>query len=209
MTDNYIGRLIVIAAPSGGGKTSLIAKLIETNKRLVKSISYTTRPKRPGEENGVNYHFVTDSEFQELLDRNLFLEHAEVYGCKYGTSQLWVENQLAKGIDIILDIDWQGARSIKELFPKSINIFLLPPSIKELKARLKNRGQDSDEVIQKRIKLAKDDISHYSEFDYVVVNDSFDAALNDLQAIIKSLRLKNDIQKIKQATLLQQLLAEQ
>ena len=208
MTDNYIGRLIVIAAPSGGGKTSLIEKLIETNKRLVKSVSYTTRPKRPGEENGVNYNFVTESEFQELLERNLFLEYAEVYGYKYGTSKLWVENQLAKGIDIILDIDWQGARSIKDLFPKSINVFLLPPSIKELKARLKNRGQDSDEVIQKRIKLAKDDISHYSEFDYVVVNDSFETALSDLHAIIKSLRLKNDIQKIKQAKLLQQLLAE-
>lgn len=208
MADNYIGRLIVIAAPSGGGKTSLIEKLIATNKRLVKSISYTTRPKRPLEENGVNYNFVTDSEFQELLDRNLFLEYADVYGCKYGTSKLWVENQLAKGIDIILDIDWQGARSIKSLYPNSINIFLLPPSIKELKARLENRGQDSEEVIQKRIKLAKDDISHYSEFDYVVVNDSFEKALGDLQAIISSLRLKNDIQKIKQAKLLQQLLAE-
>jgi len=208
MTDNYIGRLIVIAAPSGGGKTSLIEKLIATNKRLVKSISYTTRPKRPSEENSVNYNFVTKNEFQELLDRNLFLEHAEVYGCEYGTSKLWVENQLAKGIDIILDIDWQGARSIKSLYPKSINVFLLPPSIKELKSRLKNRGQDSEDVIKKRIKLAKDDISHYSEFDYVVVNDSFDAALHDLQAIIDSLRLKNDIQKIKQAKLLQQLLAE-
>ena len=208
MTDNYIGRLIVISAPSGGGKTSLIEKLIANNKRLLKSVSYTTRPMRPGEVNGANYNFVEKNEFQELLDRNLFLEHAEVYGYHYGTSKLWVENQLAKGVDIILDIDWQGARNIKKIFPKCINVYLLPPSIKELKSRLENRGQDTPEVIQKRIKMAKDDISHYDEFDYVIVNDSFDAALHDMQAVLDSLRLKIDIQKIKQAKLLQQLLAE-
>tara|TARA_R110000868_G_scaffold147070_1_gene368229 strand:+ start:1747 stop:2373 length:627 start_codon:yes stop_codon:yes gene_type:complete len=208
MTDNYIGRLVVISAPSGGGKTSLIKELIAKNKRLVKSISYTTRQMRPGEVTGVNYNFVSDSEFKELLDRNLFLEHAKVYDHRYGTSKLWVENQLAKGVDVILDLDWQGARSIKHIFPKCVNVYLLPPSIKELKARLENRGQDSQEIIQKRIKMAKDDISHYNEFDYVIVNDSFDKAIHDMQAILDSLRLKNDIQKIKQAKLLQQLLAE-
>jgi guanylate kinase len=179
------GKLIILAAASGTGKTSLARALIERTPNLVFSVSHTTRAPRPGEQNGVHYYFVTPSQFEEMVAADRFLEHAKVFGNYYGTSRGATENLLGQGKNVILDIDWQGARTIKEKMPEAISIFLLPPSRAALEERLNARGQDAPDVIARRMSEAVSEMSHYNEFDHVVVNDDFEAALKDLQTIIR------------------------
>lgn len=183
------GTLFIISAPSGAGKTSLVKALCEANSSIRTSVSYTTRPIRPGETHGIHYHFVSHDEFEAMLERSEFLESANVFGNHYGTSQGWVEEQLVAGTDVILEIDWQGALQVRKLLPDSVSIFILPPSRQALEERLHGRGQDDAEVIAKRMAQAKDEMSHFSEFDYLVINDDFAVALAELQAIIASQRL--------------------
>jgi len=178
--------LYVVAAPSGGGKTSLINALIRQDSRIRLSVSYTTRPPRPGEQDGVHYHFVDESEFLDLVSRNAFLEHARVFDYRYGTGRQEVEQQLASGHDVILDIDWQGARQIRETFASCRSIFIIPPSLEVLRQRLTARGQDSETVIKRRMRDAQAEISHWNEFDFLIINDNFDEALSDLQAIVRT-----------------------
>lgn len=183
------GNLFIVTAPSGAGKSSLVKALLEADRGIRLSVSYTTRPPRPGEEDGVHYHFVTVERFQAMLGNGDFLESAEVYGNYYGTSQPWIEDQMRAGQDILLEIDWQGAAQVRKLFPDSIGLFILPPSLAELRRRLEGRGQDSAEVIERRIAAAQEDISHAYSFDYLVVNDDFATALADLQTVVHAQRL--------------------
>ncbi len=205
------GTLYIVSAPSGAGKSSLINALLETNPTydMKVSVSHTTRGMRPGEENGVHYNFVSVEEFTDLVEQNAFLEHAEVFSNYYGTSRPWIEQQLNKGIDVFLDIDWQGARQIRKLMPTAKSLFILPPSKEELERRLNTRGQDSDAVIARRMEEARSEISHYNEYDYVIVNDDFDVALIDFKAIIRAERLKQDKQTAKYRSMLTALLADQ
>ncbi len=205
------GTLYIVSAPSGAGKSSLINALLETNPTydMKVSVSHTTRGMRPGEENGVHYNFVSVEEFTDLVEQNAFLEHAEVFSNYYGTSRPWIEQQLNKGIDVFLDIDWQGARQIRKLMPAAKSLFILPPSKEELERRLNTRGQDSDTVIARRMEEARSEISHYNEYDYVIVNDDFDVALIDFKAIIRAERLKQDKQTAKYRSMLTALLADQ
>ena len=179
--------------------------MLEADPQLRLSISYTTRAPRPGEVNGREYHFVGREQFQAMLERNEFLESAEVYGNWYGTSQPWIEGEMQAGRDIILEIDWQGAAQVRKLFADAVSIFILPPSIEELQRRLTGRNQDSDEIIARRVAAAQEDISHAPEFDYLVVNDRFDEALQDLLAICRSRRLGAAKQCQRQAALLARL----
>jgi guanylate kinase len=178
-----------VAAPSGGGKTSLINALLEKDDRVSLSVSYTTRSARPGEKDGVHYHFVSDPTFISLIGENAFLEHAEVFGHRYGTGRDAVEKKLRAGFDVLLDIDWQGARQVRKSFPSCCTIFILPPSLEALRNRLARRGQDSEEVIDRRMREAKAEISHSSEFDQLIINDDFDKALADLQSIVRYRKL--------------------
>lgn len=179
------GRLFIFSAASGTGKTSLAKALVERLPDLAFSVSHTTRAPRPGEQHGVHYYFVSQRQFDEMVAAGRFLEHAKVFGNSYGTSRAATENLLRQDKNIILDIDWQGARAIKEKMPESVGIFILPPSRAALQERLTGRGQDSPEVIARRMRAAVSEMSHYKEFDHVVVNDDFDAALKDLQTIIR------------------------
>ena len=183
------GTLYTVSAPSGAGKTSLVNALVKRCQGLRVSVSHTTRPMRPGETNGVNYHFVAEEAFLAMLERAEFLEHARVFGNLYGTSGVWVEQQLKRGHDIILEIDWQGAQQVRRLLPRSRAIFILPPSRECLQQRLKRRGQDDAGVIEARMKAAVEEMSHYVESDYLVVNKDFDLALDELQSIVISHRL--------------------
>jgi guanylate kinase len=194
--------LYVISAPSGAGKTSLVKALIEQLPRVEVSISHTTRVMRPGEEDGVHYHFVDQSRFLELADQAAFLEHAEVFGNYYGTSQQGVVDQLATGRDIILEIDWQGARQVRRLMPECLGIFIVPPSREVLEERLRGRGQDAEEVIAGRMQEAVSEMSHFPEFDYLVINDDFEQALDELKAIFIANRLIMRRQKETHAELL-------
>lgn len=183
------GNLFIVTAPSGAGKSSLVKALLEADPGIRLSVSYTTRAPRPGEENGTHYHFVDVDQFREMLNRGDFLESAEVYGNYYGTSQPWIEDQIRAGHDLLLEIDWQGAAQVRKLFPDALSLFILPPSLAELKRRLEGRGQDSAEVIARRLDAAQEDISQAYSFDYLVVNDDFNTALTDIQAIIRARRL--------------------
>jgi guanylate kinase len=178
--------LYIVAAPSGGGKSSLIRALLERDHGMRLSVSHTTRPARPGEKDGVHYHFVSPEAFLELVSRDAFLEHARVFDHYYGTARNQVERQLASGHDVLLDIDWQGARQVKHSFPSARSIFILPPSMAELRERLTLRGQDSAAVIDRRMRDAGSEISHWKEFDYVIVNDDFTAALSDLEGVVRN-----------------------
>ncbi len=209
------GNLFILAAPSGAGKSSLIKALLEKHKdtnlhnnAMQASVSHTTRAPRPGEVDGVHYHFVSKAEFEQLISEDAFFEYAEVFGNYYGTSRPVIEKTLQQGIDVFLDIDWQGARQVKAQIPDTATIFVAPPSREELERRLRSRGQDSDEVIAGRMQQAVAEISHYHEFDYIVVNDDFDAALNELDAIVTSRRLRKEKQVIRHGALFANLLGK-
>jgi guanylate kinase len=201
------GTLYVIAAPSGAGKTSLVKALLETTDGITVSISHTTRAMRPGEEDGVHYHFVDAPTFQDMEKRDAFLEHAQVFDNFYGTSKQAVLEQLNRGLDVILEIDWQGARQVREIFTDCVGIFILPPSKKSLLERLTGRGTDSEEIIQRRMRDAEAEISHYDEFDYVVINDDFDTALAELRAVVLAQRLRLEHQGGRLKDLMDDLLA--
>ncbi|WP_313284995.1 guanylate kinase [Stutzerimonas kunmingensis] len=202
------GTLYIVSAPSGAGKTSLVKALVDAQPQVRVSVSHTTRPMRPGEVDGVNYHFVSREDFLARLERNEFLEHAEVFGNLYGTSQRWLEDTLAEGFDLILEIDWQGAQQVRRLMPQAKSIFILPPTQEALRQRLNNRGQDSDEIIDKRMREAVSEMSHYVEYDYLVINDDFAHALIDLQSIFRSNQLIQKTQQQRHASLLGELLAQ-
>lgn len=199
------GTLFIVTAPSGAGKTSLVKALVEADQRLCVSVSHTTRSPRPGEQHGVNYHFVNKVSFMEMLRTGEFFESAEVYGNHYGTSQLWVNQQLDQSIDVILEIDWQGATQIRNLNPAACSIFILPPSLGSLISRLQGRAQDDAETIDNRMLQVVDEISHVGEADYIVVNDDFTTALDDLRAIIRSHRLTANAQQNNLVDLLSKL----
>jgi guanylate kinase len=182
------GRLFVITAPSGAGKSSLIKALLAEDPSLRLSISYTTRAPRPGESNGREYHFVDEATFLAMRSRGEFLESAEVHGNRYGTSSKVIRDALARGEDLILEIDWQGARQVRELYPDCVGVFILPPSIDELERRLRSRGQDSDAVIQRRLANARAEMMHAEEFKYAIINKDFDTARRELAKIIRSER---------------------
>ena len=200
------GNLFIITAASGAGKTSLVRAMLEADQQIKLSISYTTRPPRPGEVDGVHYHFVDEATFLKMLDEGDFLESAHVHEARYGTSKTCVDEVLARDEDLILEIDWQGAAQVRELYPEAISIFILPPSIPELESRLRGRGQDSEQVIAKRLAAARSEMSHVREFEYVTINDKFEQALQDLMAIVRTQRLKCDKQLVRHAELVKGLI---
>ncbi len=202
-----IGNLYIVSAPSGAGKTSLVKALLEAEPRVRVSVSHTTRAMRPGEVDGVNYHFVSREQFTAMLEQDAFLEHAQVFDNFYGTSQHWVEQTLADGYDLILEIDWQGAQQVRRLLPQAKSIFILPPTQEALRHRLTNRGQDSGEIIERRMRDAVSEMSHYVEFDYLVINDDFGHALEDLKAIFRANQLLQTPQQMRHGGLLSELLA--
>ena len=197
------GCLFVLAAPSGGGKTSLVAALLEREPGIRLSVSYTTRAARPGEIDGVHYHFVDGQRFHELKANGEFLEHAFVHGYWYATSATWLRDQVAHGRDVLLEIDWQGAAQVRRLIPDAVHIFILPPSLASLKDRLEKRGQDSPEVILRRLDAAREEMRHCIEFDYVIMNQDFARAVDDLSAIVRAARLTAPRQAVRHAQLLQ------
>ncbi|KQN58564.1 MULTISPECIES: guanylate kinase [Rahnella] len=204
------GTLYIISAPSGAGKSSLIQALLKTQPLYDTqvSISHTTRSERPGEKHGEHYFFVSKEEFLEMIESDDFLEHAEVFGNYYGTSRVTIEQVLASGVDVFLDIDWQGAQQIRAKMPQARSIFVLPPSKDELDRRLRGRGQDSEEVIAKRMAQAVAEMTHFAEYDYLIVNDDFDLALSDLKTIIRAERLRLSRQKLRHDGLITKLLAD-
>lgn len=201
------GTLYIVSAPSGAGKTSLVKALIESTQGIEVSVSHTTRAMRPGEVDGLNYHFVSHAAFEELLGQGDFLEHAQVFDNYYGTSQSALEKTLAQGTDLILEIDWQGAQQVRRLMPEAQSIFILPPSQQALRERLNGRGQDSQEIIERRMRDAVSEMSHYVEYDYLIINDDFAQALEDLKSVFRSNRLKQSVQQKRQEALLSALLA--
>ncbi len=199
------GNLFIVSAPSGAGKTSLVAALLASTADIALSISYTTRPPRPGEANGKDYHFVSRETFMDMAGRGDFLESAEIYGNLYGTSQSWIKAEIASGRDILLEIDWQGAAQVRRFFPDCISIFVLPPSIQTLEDRLKGRGKDSEDVIARRMQAARDEISHVSEFDYVIINNKLDEAVLQLRSVVIAARMRRDHQLTLHQELIDQL----
>ena len=199
------GNIFIVCAPSGAGKTSLVNALLASNQPIKVSVSYTSRPPRPAEVEGKDYHFVSRDTFLSMAQHGDFIESAEVYGNLYGTSQSWIAAEIASGRDILLEIDWQGAQQVRRKFPASIGIFILPPSLEALKYRLQSRAQDSAEVIAKRLQAAQADIAHVVEFDYVIINDVLDDALRQLQAVIVAESLRRTRQMFKHQNLINQL----
>lgn len=192
--DTMTGNIFIICAPSGAGKTSLVRALLAREPSVSLSISHTTRAIRPGEQEGRDYHFVSRPAFEKMIGRGEFLESAQVHGNLYGTSQTWIETQRAKGRDIVLEIDWQGAQQVRRLMADAIGVFILPPSLEVLRQRLTDRRQDSAEVIEKRLRAARGEIAHLAEFDYVIINSDFKEAVEDLVGIVRSARLRLDRQ---------------
>jgi guanylate kinase len=201
----HSGMLYIVSAPSGAGKTSLVKALIEQLDGIEVSVSHTTRAMRPGEVDGSDYHFVSEQHFLEKVGQGEFLEHAQVFDNFYGTSRLTVEDRLAQGFDVILEIDWQGAAQVRKQMPESLSIFVLPPSRDELDRRLRGRGQDSEEIIARRMQDAVNEMSHYPEFDYLVINDDFEQALTELKAIVIGNRMRLDRQEKRHEQLLSDL----
>ena len=199
------GSLFVISAPSGAGKTSLVHALLSSNPQIDLSVSYTTRPPREGEVDGVAYHFVSPDTFHAMATEGEFLESAEVYGNFYGTSQSWIAQENAKDRDILLEIDWQGAMQVRRLFPQCISIFILPPSLEALEQRLKGRGKDDSDVIARRMAAVRDDVAHVAEFDYVIINDNLNEALQELNAVVLAARLRGSSQLARHQNLVNQL----
>jgi guanylate kinase len=199
------GNLFIISAPSGAGKTSLVQALLNINPQIDLSVSYTTRDPRPGERDGKDYHFVSRESFLAMAKRGEFLESAEVYGNLYGTSQIWISQEIAKGRDILMEIDWQGAAQIRRMFPECTSIFLLPPSLETLEQRLKGRGKDNDAVIAKRMAAVREDVAHVAEFNYVIINDNLNVALRELNAVVLSAGLSCAKQLSRHQALINQL----
>ena len=198
----FRGNLFAVVAPSGAGKTTLVSALLEREPNIRLSISYTTRPPRQGEVDGREYHFVSREKFEQMIAAEDFLEYATVYGNYYGTSKRWIENELSGDHDVLLEIDFQGARQVRTLFPHMVGIFILPPSLAELRKRLKSRGKDSPEAIERRMASAREEISHVLEFEYIIVNESFETALADLIAVVRAARVSRAQQAIRLASLL-------
>ena len=196
------GNLFVVVAPSGAGKTSLVSELLKRDSNVKLSMSYTTRAPREGEVDGIDYYFVTREQFEKMIGAGEFLEHANVYGNYYGTSKRWIDQSLAGDHDVLLEIDWQGARQVRGLFAAMTGIFILPPSLAELERRLEARGKDSPEEIARRMASAREEISHVLEFEYIIVNDSFDSALDDLLAIVRATRVSRAQQALRRTTLI-------
>ncbi|WP_131112185.1 guanylate kinase [Sulfuricystis thermophila] len=196
-SDANAGTLFVVSAPSGAGKTTLVRMLMERDPAIRHSVSYTTRPPRPGERDGHDYHFVDIQTFLAMRERGDFLEWAEVHGNFYGTSKSWLLGELAAGRDTLLEIDWQGAQQVRALIPEAVGIFILPPSIAELERRLRNRGQDSIEVIQRRVAAALGEMRHVDEFDFVIINNDLQEALADLVAAVRASRLRFRQQRLR------------
>lgn len=205
-TEHPVGCLFIVAAPSGGGKTSLVRHLVEHMERIAVSVSHTTRNKRPGENHGSDYFFVPFAEFQDMIARQAFVEHAQVFDHLYGTSYAQISERLREGIDIVLDIDWQGAQQIKRHFPDAVSIFIIPPSLAALHDRLTQRQQDDDHVIALRMQRAQDELRHHAEFDYLIVNDDFNKAAHDLAMIVATQRLRTVRQVVQERKLLSFLL---
>ena len=201
------GTIYVVSAPSGAGKTTLVRALVDGDPDLVLSVSHTTRRRRPSETDGVHYHFVAESEFRAMIEQGAFLESARVFGHYYGTSRQAVREQLERGRDVVLEIDWQGARQVRVGLPEAVGIFILPPSREALASRLKGRGQDSQAEIERRLREAVAELAHYDEFDYLVVNDDLERALGDLQCVVRSRRLCRSRQARRHRHLLHSLLA--
>jgi guanylate kinase len=199
------GCLFVLAAPSGGGKTSLVAALLEREPGIRLSVSYTTRPPRTGEKDGVHYHFVDVPRFMALKANGEFLEHAHVHGNWYATSASWLRDEIAHGHDVLLEIDWQGAAQVRRLIPDAVLIFILPPTLASLRERLEKRGQDSAEVIAHRLDAAREEMRHCGDFDYVIMNQDFARAVDDLSAIVRAARLTASRQKVRHALLIERL----
>lgn len=196
------GCLFIVAAPSGGGKTSLVKQLVSKLDNIETSISHTTRIMRPAEKDGVDYFFISEQEFSKMIKKEEFIEHAVVFENFYGTSKAQIEDRLQSGVDVVLDIDWQGAQQIKKIYPDSVSIFILPPSVSALESRLINRAQDNENIIANRMHRAHNEMSHYSEFDYLIINDDFAKAVEELVIIVKAQRLSMSRQIIKQQYLL-------
>jgi len=201
------GTLFTLSAPSGAGKTSLAKELVESTEGICVSVSHTTRPMRPGERDGINYHFIDDANFKKMTEATAFLEQARVFDNYYGTSKVWVETTLAEGNDVILEIDWQGAKQVRQLLPDSVSIFILPPSRSALEERLQSRGQDRAEVIAQRLSEAAEEMSHYANADFLIVNDEFDLALKQIRSIITTQRLEGLKQQQRHKNLLIELLS--
>lgn len=206
-TNLAVGTLYIISAPSGAGKTSLVHALLKRDDKIMVSVSHTTRAMREGEVDGTHYNFTSVDDFKAMVEKGLFLEHAQVFDNFYGTSRDWVEARLAEGTDVILEIDWQGARQARKAFGESTGIFILPPSRQALEERLQSRGQDSEEVIARRMQDAVSEIKHFDEFDFLVVNDDFDEALEALLAIFVAGRLKKEVKQPEIANMIADLLA--
>jgi len=200
------GTLYIFSAPSGAGKTSLVKALLAQMKDIEVSVSHTTRAMRPGEVDGLDYHFISKDEFENLVEADAFLEHAQVFDNFYGTARSSIETRLAAGADVILEIDWQGAQQVRAWKADAVSVFILPPSRNALEERLRGRGQDSEEIIARRMRDAVSETSHYAEFDYLVINDQFELALQDLQAIVRTRRLRQSVQAQAHAEMLAALL---
>lgn len=201
------GTLYIVAAPSGAGKTSLVRSLVEDTPEVEVSVSHTTRPQRPGEQDGVHYHFVDLNAFQSMIKKGMFLEYARVFDNFYGTSHHAVMDRLKAGVDVVLEIDWQGAQQVRKVIPESRTIFVLPPSKEALRQRLRKRAQDDEAIIERRMQAAVSEMLHYNEFDFLIVNDDFNIALEALRAIFIANRQRRDIQMLRQRELLQALLS--
>lgn len=203
-----LGTLYIVTAPSGAGKTTLVHAVLEREPGLALSVSYTTRPPRPGEVDGRDYRFVSREEFLRLRDGGELLEWAEVHGNYYGTSRTWIETQLQQDRDVLLEIDWQGARQVRRMFPHAVSIFILPPSLEALEARLRGRGTDSEATIARRLAAAREEMRHVEEFDYVIINDRLERAIDELTAVVRAARLRLPVQKRRHAAYFAQLLQE-
>lgn len=202
-----LGTLFIVSAPSGAGKTSLLKALVEVDSEINVSVSHTTRAVRPGEQDGVDYHFVDQDRFLEMIGEGAFLEHAKVFDNYYGTAESELRERLEQGQDLVLEIDWQGARQVRERIPEAISIFVLPPDPQALHDRLSARGQDSEAVIERRMRDAQSEMSHYGEFDYLIINEDFEQARIELQSIVRAARLRQSVQAVKLKERLSALLA--
>jgi guanylate kinase len=202
----YKGTLIIVAAPSGAGKTSLVSALTQSTPGVAVSVSHTTRPRRPQEQEGVHYYFVEPSVFAAMIEGGQFLEHAQVFDHRYGTARAAVESQIQQGRDVILEIDWQGAAQVRQRVPGCVSVFILPPSLQALEQRLRARAQDPEQTIARRMQAAVAEMRHYAEFDYLIVNDDFNQALHELQTIVLASRLRQAAQAARHRELLRQLL---